>query len=288
MSSLYLALESGYFEQAGLKVSIDTVLASAQALPLLAAGQLDASFTPLTPSFMNAVAKGARVKLVAGREFVSPTCGDFGCVYGTRERFPDGIPNFQALRGKRIAVQRAGGMGEMALEMELESAGLEVRDVRVAYMLPLEGLAALASGGVDGVVSQSDVEKMPRAAANLVKSPGLASILPGFQYSYVFFGRGLLDAEPARGANLLRAYFRATKEFLAGKTPRFMKEYAQSNGMDFEQVRTACRDTFAPDGRIDRNSIERHVRWAAARGYCTTAPSYEQLVDTRFLELANA
>ena len=148
MSSLYLTMEARYFEEVGLDVSIDTVLPSPQALPLLAAGKLDAAFTPLSAAVMNAAGKGARVRLVAGREFVSPTCGDFGCIYGPKERFPDGIPDFRILRGKRIAVRRMGGVGEMALEMELQSVGLELRDVQVAYMMLPEAIASLASGSV--------------------------------------------------------------------------------------------------------------------------------------------
>ena len=285
MASLYLAFESNYFEEAGLKVELQEIREPRVTLPMLAGGKLDVSFTALSPPVLNAIAKGGRLRIVAGREVASPQCGDFGAVYGTRRRFPKGIPDFRALKGARIAVRRTAGIGDFALEVELASVGLPASAVEMLPFTDAEAMAALLGGHVDGLVSQGQIDRGHAAAPQLVRSPGLGTILPNFQYSFVLFGERLLDSPPELGARFLAAYFRGAREFLEGRTPRFMQEFARSNGLDFERLRSACRETFLADGTIDLDSIKRLSGWAAEKGYSERALSPEEAVDSRFLDL---
>ena len=75
MSPLYLAEESGYFRDAGLQVAIREVTQTSQIIPLVAGGELDAAFVTMHTTFLNAAGKGARIRVVAGRNRVVPGCG---------------------------------------------------------------------------------------------------------------------------------------------------------------------------------------------------------------------
>jgi len=286
MCSLYLAQEAGYFQRAGLEVELQEIREPRVTLPMLAGGKVDVSFTAFAPVVINALARGGRLSIVAGREIASPHCGDFGAVYGTRKRFPSGIPNFRLLKGKRIAVRRAAGIGEFALETELASVGLPPSAVEMMPYAEAEAMAAVLGGHVDGLVSQGNIERGHAAASQLVRTPGLGQILPNFQYSYVLFGSRMLESSVEMGARFLAAYLRASREFLQGRTPNFMVQFARSNNLDPEAVQRACRGTFVADGTIDFESIQRFVSWAVKRGFCTQTLSRERVVDTRFLELA--
>jgi len=255
-------------------------------LPVLAGGKVDVSFTAFSPPVINAMEKGGRLKIVAGREIASPRCGDFGAVYSTREKFPKGIPSFRLLKGRRIAVRRAASNAEFALETELASVGLPPSAVEMVPYAEAEAMAALLGGHVDGLVSQGTISRGHAALSRLVRSPGLGDVLPGFQYSYILFGARLLDSPVEVGARFLAAYLRAARDFMRGRTPRFMDEFARSNDLDREAVRRACRDTYVADGAIDFESIRRFVDWAAQKRYCTGGLTRDQAVDTRFLELA--
>ena len=102
VSSLHLAQESGYFSDVGLKLNIQQLPEPGYAPVLLAGGKIDIGFTAISPTVINAIIEGARLKLVAAREIVSTSCGDFGAVYGTRETFPKGV-DLRMLAGKRIS-----------------------------------------------------------------------------------------------------------------------------------------------------------------------------------------
>ena len=285
VSSLHLAQESGYFSDVGLKLNIQQLPEPGYAPVLLAGGKIDVGFTAISPTVVNAIIEGARLKLVSAREIVSTSCGDFGAVYGTRETFPKGV-DLRMLAGMRIAVRWIGDLGVFSLDTQLTSVGLSIGDVKLEQLNFSEAMAALLGGRVDCVVSPGLLDRYYPVAARLVRGPGMGEFLPGFQISYILFGRRLLDADPQLGANFIAAYYRGVRDFLQGSTPKFMEEYALSNDLDPKIVREACRETCTMDGAIDLGSIQLYADWLKKMKHSTGNLDPEQAVDTRFLDLA--
>jgi NitT/TauT family transport system substrate-binding protein len=286
MSSFYLARELGFFSSYGLDLEVRELPVTMQRIPLLAGGEIDVAFSTLSPAFINAVARGASVKIVAGREIASVDCGDIGALYANRKAFSDGLTNLALLRGKRISIVRKAGIGEFWLEAILDSAGLRSDEVQIVELGKAEGMAALLGGAIDGRLFL-DFEKDPAALSpEVVRVIGLAKVIPNFQVSHVVFGGRLLNADVSVGARFLAAYLRGAQEFLRGRTPRFMEEYARANGLDPKRTREACRNTFTPDGSIDFRSLQKFIDWAVRKGYCPQPLDAAQLVDSRFLEAA--
>ena len=60
ISPLYVALERGYFRDAGFDVQPEQVVRTGDTVALLASGHLDAAFAFAAPPVMNAVAQGMR------------------------------------------------------------------------------------------------------------------------------------------------------------------------------------------------------------------------------------
>ena len=77
MASLYLADELGHFAKEGLHVDIEQMEGSTVTIPVLAGGKADAAFFGIHPALINAVARGARIRIVAGRQFYSTDCPFF-------------------------------------------------------------------------------------------------------------------------------------------------------------------------------------------------------------------
>jgi ABC-type nitrate/sulfonate/bicarbonate transport system substrate-binding protein len=288
-SSFHLALERGYFREAGFDIEIIQAAGPLNAIALLAGGKSDAHLGAINTALLNAIVKGLPVRIVAGREVASPTCGDEGAIYGLRRTFPRGLPDASPLKGRRVATGLAIGVADFALEAQLASAGLSIKDVTPVSLGFRQNTAALLAGGVDAMVATGDFEPDPGAlSSDLVHTPGLAHIYPGFQTGFIFFGKTMLSADPGRGARFLSAYLRGAREFARGSTPQFMKAFAKAGGLDVRRVVSACRDTFVLDGAIDRNSLRLFADWAAKRKYIPRAADVPELVDDRFLRRAHA
>jgi NitT/TauT family transport system substrate-binding protein len=151
IAPLYVAYENGYFEQLGLKVKLTEIRGAGQTVPLLASGALDACFTSISPALITAVARRARLRIVAGRESLSQSCGEYGVLYGRRGAFPGGLTDLRQLRGKRISQYRPGSTSDFALDIVLESVGMSKKDVTVLHLGQPEALAAILGGRLDAL-----------------------------------------------------------------------------------------------------------------------------------------
>jgi NitT/TauT family transport system substrate-binding protein len=289
MAPFFLASESGYFTRAGLDLELKSVEDGYQTIALLAGGELDVAFTSLTGSLINSVARGAAVRVVAGKCRLVPDCSQSGTLYGRRSTFPQGLANLadlkRELRGKRITLNSKASIAEFYLDMLLEKIGLAAGDVQIVMARFSEALAAVMGGKADAFLAPEEFGAMPvSASGQLVRGLGMSEVIRGFQYSHILFGQRLLNSDPDIGARFLGAQLQGTRDFTKGKTPKFMSEFARSNGFDAERAQNACRDNEAPDGAIDFESIRLMADWSARKGYSAEPVSAERIVDTRFLD----
>jgi NitT/TauT family transport system substrate-binding protein len=284
MSPFYTGYEAGYFRDAGFDLQLTSELPGVQSISLLSAGKVEVSFGGLSTGLMNAVGRGARIRIVAGREISSPACNLHGRIYVRTKDFPNGIQDMRPLRQRKIAVSSGTVTTLFSLDKLLEKSGMSRADVQVLPMQPSERLAALRAGGVSAFLSSAtDLNPMLRDL-QIAPGPSIADVLPNYQYSFILFGARLLSGDVRTGAAFLRAYFRGARDYLAGKTPAFMDEFAKSNGLDPKLVRAGCRDSFEHDGRIHLNDMQLVLDWAASQGYIPHPMSAQSLVDTRFLD----
>jgi ABC-type nitrate/sulfonate/bicarbonate transport system substrate-binding protein len=280
---LHLAVEMGYFAQAGVDVSLLEVANPAQILLLLAGGEVDASLGSLTSSFLNAVARGSKVRIVAGRTVLSTACETGDRLYVRRSAFPDGLKDVGRLRGKRIALIRRATAAEFFLDTILASAGMSQSDVHVSTLARPEAVAALIGGRIDAVMDHQFERDVQEVARQVVRGPRVAELLPKFQYAHVLFGARVLGEDLRQGVGLLAGYLRGSREFLRGRTPKFMDEFARANQLDPERTRAVCREFFTPDGSIQTGDLDRFISWSGKKGYLAAPLQAGDLVDTRFL-----
>lgn len=284
----YLSYELGYFADAGFDVEVVKDIGTAQTLPLLAGGKVDVSFTGFGPSVVNAIVRGARLRLVAAREMISPSCGAASTVFLSRKAFPQGVRDMRQLKGARIGVNDQSPRTTFWLDTMLQHDGMRLSDVDLRKMPENEKVAALRAGGIDAFVA-NEVSLNPELQQfGLVAGPSATSLLPNSQFSFILFGRVLLDGDTATGAHFLHAYFRGANEFLHGRTPRFLDEFATKNNLDAKVLRQGCRATFSADGTIDLDNMRRYIQWMAAHDMCLVNLDAAAFVDNRFLEAAHA
>jgi ABC-type nitrate/sulfonate/bicarbonate transport system substrate-binding protein len=288
LSPLYLAIELGYFTEAGFAIDLHQLAHSAQSVPLLAGGALDVAFSAPNPAHLNAVGRGARIRFVAAQDYTTPACPGMGQLLVRRSAYPQRLPGLRDLRGRRVAIVNKAGLSEFSLDQVLGQAGMSSADVETAVLGPPEGIAALLSGEVDAVVTPDHYGKNPATVSpDLVSIAGLTDVLPGFAYSYVTFGKRMLDGDLDTGARFLWALLRAIVEYRKGRTPQFLEEFARSNGVDPTDARQLCRDTASPTGEFRLQTLQTFIDWSQRKGYCTEAVSAEDLIDPRYLAAAH-
>lgn len=288
MSPLYVAQERGYLREAGFDVDIRLMRAAAEALPLLANGTLDVGLSVLTPGICNLVAKGSKIKIAAAREHLSK-CSGVGIFYGRKDRFPNGYDNPSEWRGKRISSATQGSVTDFALAMLLDSMGLKTKDINLLHIDRAAGLAALISGGLDGIMNGFGFSLPLGENAQLITTHDVirAGLLKDFEYSYILFSEKLAAMNPDVGGAFLAAYLRGSNEYMKGATPQYLEQWIEENHMDRNEVLGGCRDSFVPDGSIREGDIARQFQWYLTEGLVEQIIAPEQLVDRRWLDVAH-
>jgi hypothetical protein len=127
---------------------------------------------------------------------------------------------------------------------------------------------------------ERDVQEVTR---QVIRGPRVGEFLPQFQYAHVLFGAKVLAEDVSQGVGLLAGYLRGNREFLRGRTPKYMDDFARANRLDAARVHAVCRDFFTPDGNIQAGDLDRFISWSSKKGYVTAPLKAADLVDARFL-----
>lgn len=226
------------------------------------------------------------MRYVVGREVATPQCPDRMALYGLARSFPNGLEDLRQLAGKRFSVTRQGNLGEFAIDAMLDQVGLTTADMHLSYLREADAAAALIGGQLDAMISSQFQHNLASLSGKIVRGPSLADFLPGFQFSFAMFGRKLLEGDPEVGVSFLLAYLKGARDYMHGATAEFVDKFAIAHNLDPDSILQACRQTFAPDGRLNPDSFERFSAWCVKKGYCDSNPAAVELYDTRFIDEA--
>ncbi len=285
MAPIYLAHERGYFREAGLDVDLVVSRQSRDALTLLAGGEFDVALFSMTPATPNAIARGARIRVVAGRETLTPGCSDNGVLHYREARFPRGLNDAAAWPGSRIATSGDSLNNLFYVDEVMRRIGVESRKVQIEKMGFEEALAAIAGGHIDMTIGGGRPSYLAGGLPKGVKRSDIVERVVGeYQYSHVLFGRELLDGPVERGATFLRAYLRGAVGWVAGDTPRFIEVFARDNKLDVEIIKRSCRSSVSTTGQITHAHMERWLRWAMENRHIEQPITAGKIADTRFID----
>lgn len=284
----YLAADAGYFAAEGLKVELVAWDSPSTVIPSLAQGDLDVSTVwRLDPAYLNLIARGGRVRLVAGgMVYAAGECG-YSAFLARPELLDSGrLDRLEGLRGLRVTTERTASSYYIWAKL-LERAGLTFADVEVVDVPGAARAEAFSKALIDvSTTTEPGRSRMIRSGQAKVWMP-VAEILPGKQSSYVVFGRRLLDERRDLGVRFLRAYQRAVADYVAeGRTPRLDEIVTRRTRIPAADLATMCWPTYSADGEVDRATLDDFQAWALGEGLIDTVLPLEAIFDAEFLRLA--
>jgi NitT/TauT family transport system substrate-binding protein len=142
-AGLHLAVEKGWFKEAGLDVEVIDGKGSNATIQQVAAGQLDIGFAQLS-SMAAAISNGLPVKSITG--FVR--AGDNGLMIPR----DSGWKNLADLKGKKIAVPAAGATAAFT-DAFLEAGGFSRSDFNIVNVDSSAMVSTYTAGGADAALS---------------------------------------------------------------------------------------------------------------------------------------
>jgi NitT/TauT family transport system substrate-binding protein len=161
---LYIALEKGYYGEAGIDVRLEVSGTSSEMAVLLATNRLQVIGGAISAGFFNSLAKELPIGLLMSRA-TSP----YAHYLMIRPDLVGKLREPADLKGRTIAVAARGAILLYELAKVLESAGLSLADVDLKYIPFGQMPTALTSGAVDAALMISPLQDAVEAKGIGVK-----------------------------------------------------------------------------------------------------------------------
>ncbi len=145
-----LAVEKGFYKEAGLDVTIEPGNGSQTTAQLISVGKYDIGFADSAPA-MKLIAGGAKMKVLA-----TILQGNPNAVTALKKT---GLKSVADIKGRSVAMPNAGSQSSM-FPLVLAANGLKESDIKIVNMPPSSMVASLIQGQVEvilGSVDQYDI-----------------------------------------------------------------------------------------------------------------------------------
>ncbi len=282
-----IAIEKGYFREAGIKVEMEDIDTSANTIALLATNRLQIVAGGISAGYFNAIEKNLPIIVIADR--VSTPIGHNLML---RPDLKDKVTSLAQLKGKVIASNGAGSVSTYEVGKMLETAGLAISDVDVKIF---------------------PFTQMPVAFANKAIDAGI--VIPPFVWQFLDQGIGAAFAEPDRLVkpspmtiavimvntdwakkntavlrNYYTAYMRGLRDYCDAYHGAPVKEEIVAalirHGSERrpELLHKYPWPARSPDGRINIASMLDMQDWFIKNGYAHARFPAERLVDMSYAD----
>lgn len=281
---LFIAEAEGFFTEHGIDVEMIVMPDGNAGTAALVTGRLDVLGGPGTPGLLNAIARGASVRLVADKGSIPRE----GCSQLAMIGRP-GI-DLAARAGpgvvRRISPSRATHAFEYFVDRALAEAGVRAATLETLH-LPTSILAdALGKSSVDVVATtEPGVTRLVDAGNRVLRDA--RDVVPGLPYAFIAFGERLVTRERDTGERFIRAYMKGVRQYAQGKTQRNLDILARATGEDADLLRRACWPPFSVTD-IDSAAFGDFQDWAVTRGLLDRHLAVTEFWDGGFLERAGA
>lgn len=284
----YVAIEEGYFEAAGLNLTLVTGFGADKTLTALVSGEADIGFMG-SESSIYAYNEGASDYAVNFAQ-LTQRAGNF---LVARKEMPDFT--WKQLKGSKVLGGRNGGMPEMVFEYILKQHGLDPEtDLTIDKSIDFGSTAAAFAGG------QGDytVEFEPGATALEQEGAGYVAASLGVDSGYVPYTAycarsSFLDEHPDVIQKFSDAMQRGL-DYVNSHTPEEIAQVIQPQfkETDLETVtaivrRYAEQDTWKENLIFEKEGFNLLQDILESAGELKTRAPYEKLVNTAFAETAS-
>jgi ABC-type nitrate/sulfonate/bicarbonate transport system substrate-binding protein len=281
---LYLAQEEGYFARQGINLELVKFQSAPASLPALINGDIAVSGGQLSPAIVNAVTKGAHVRIVADKGRAAPSACVAQGFMVRQDLFDSGaVRNVSDLKGRRIMVNLDSSYG---IYRVLAMGNLSTDDVEIVNMDFASAVIAFKNGGIDaGSLSEPYITQTLNSHSAVVFIPTYiyAPDLP----TPLYYGPAFLDKDPELGRRFMIAYLQGAKQYNEGKTERNLAILGNYTKLDRELLNQSCWLPIDPTGDLPRQPVRDYVNWMYANGNVTQNPGDDLLFDTSYVNYAN-
>jgi NitT/TauT family transport system substrate-binding protein len=284
-----IAIEKGYFQDAGIKVEIDDIDTSANTMALLATNRLQVIAGGISAGYFNAIEKDLPIVIIADR--VSTPIGHNLML---RPDLKGKITSLADLKGKVIASNGAGSVSTYEVGKMLETAGVSIADVDVKIIPFTQMPVAFANKAIDGgiVIPPFVSQFLEQGHAVGFAEPDVLVKPSPMTIAVIMVNTDWAKKSPELARNYYTAYLRGVRDYCnAYHGAPIRDEIIAALIRHGSERRPELLYKYpwparSPDGHINTASMLDMQDWYIKNGFARAKFPAERLVDTSYAEFA--
>jgi NitT/TauT family transport system substrate-binding protein len=285
----------GYWQEAGLKVTLINMQTGPHMIAPLGTGQIDIAAAAISAGLYNAVARGIKLKMVADKGANLP--GDAYVSLLIRKGLVDSgkFKTLKDLKGLKIAEPGKGGTTGSTVNQALVSAGLKYSDVQHVYVGFPEMLTGMQSGGIDGAIVPEPFLTYGIEKGIAVKFPA-DKFYPHQTIAAVVYGNDFMTRRHEVAQRFMVAYLKSVRFYNGAiKDGHFGGPNAaevvailakDTRYKDPALYRKVVANGCDPDGHIYRPSLQTDLAFWEGQHFIEGKPSIDDALDNTYVDAA--
>jgi NitT/TauT family transport system substrate-binding protein len=293
---VYVAEARGYYREQGIELDYQNLAGGADAVPLLARGDVDLNLAAISAGTFNAFERGLDIKIVAPMGIL-PLQDSSLPLLARKELLDNGtLKSVTDLRGRKVAVNTKGAIVEYLLTKVLKQNGMALRDVEETPLAFPDHANALATGAIDASIT---AEPFATRALDLGSAAKwVAEIAPGKMTTVVMYGGEFIRQHPDVARRWMVATMRGAREIQGPElgvlypekfyTPENLSVFEKKLQVSAQVIRDQVPYTWDPDLVVQTDFVLDQERVHMQNGVLQLAQPIpaERLVDTTFVDAA--
>jgi NitT/TauT family transport system substrate-binding protein len=290
----YIAMEKGFFTAEKLQVSLEPFGSAADTTVQLSTNRLQVVGGGASAGLFNAFARDWPIRIAMARTRDMPGYSSDTLIL--REDLVGVVKTVADLKGRTIAINAPAGSLHYMVGKMMESAGLNIDDVKIVYMSWPDMGTASATKAIDAgtVVEPFAAQYSERKLAQPFKRA--ADILrdPPLEVSVMLFSREWINKSPGEAAAFTLAYLKAARIYydaMKGGPSRaevvdILTRYTRLKDKTmYDRIQWSYMD---PNAEISIAGLQDQASWYRKQGTLDRDVDVRAMIDRRFLDTALA
>ena len=297
-SGSFIAVERGYFADAGLDVELKFFQAAQPMAVAIASGDVDYAVTAMSGGLINLAQKGA-IKVIGGALSEEPGI-DGQKVLASDAAYQAGLTSCAGLGGKTYGVTQAGSSFHYMGSKIAAAEGVEVKFKPLQKVGAIIG--ALKSGQIDAWSIVPHIAK-PLAGSGAVHIIGnVADYLPGYQVTTVFTSAKNAADERGQTGDFLAGFGKGVSDYNSTMIDRaggdagvdamvdLIHKYVYVDRPRDKAAKSIINGTMRINegSKLNIASIRDQLEWFQAEGLVDASITLGDVVDTSYVDTFEA
>jgi NitT/TauT family transport system substrate-binding protein len=293
---LYVALDKGFFDEANIEASFESMGSLARQIVPLSTGMIDVACGAISAGLYNAVDRNIPMKVVADKGRNAPGYG-YNAILVRKDLYDSGaIKSIADLKGRTIATIGVGSTDMSILNEAMRSVGMSYDDIKQTALTLPNHLVAHQNKGIE-------VTLTPEPFATMITDRGLAVRLatvdqfyPNQQQTVMVYGGKFIKERSDVGKRFMEAYLRGVRLYMsalrdgtlsgrgADQVIASIVKHTQNKDVDLlKRIRAPAID---PDGHVNLQGMETDWNFLMSKGLIKVTTKPADIIDSSFSDAA--